>query len=155
MEEETKPFSEKLKNKYDLPAKLVAEDFMNEIGFDTKGILNEQKEQFEKYDTEYDFLGTTVTAEAEYKEGWTDRGHWQYNFPTIDVSYRKRYSEAHVFVMCNFHKDTIAVAWMKDVITSDTYCKKTKHTTWERFFKCNPKIFTIYLKKNGRWKKIN
>lgn len=149
-----KKFDKNLSNKWDMFGKEIAAEVLHDIyGLDLLGSLKDQKEMFSKYDFTMRFPNSHPTddlanryIEAEVKIGWTEKSKWQ-GWPTIDVAYRKKKSDADVFVMVNKHGTAVAIAPMSLVTKQEYY--KEKRTIYsngklEPFFAVPLDIFLFY-----------
>lgn len=118
--------------------------------------LEKQREAFKDRDF---FLfrvrdGKRIDIEAEIKKVWKVSGKWQ-GWPTIDVPGRKKDSKAQIFIMINNNDNTLAVANMKDVVSSPVSNKVTAYTDDEPFFNVSLNKFAFYYWTNEKWKRID
>jgi len=124
-----KPFSKIDYKKNDYKAKEIASRFLLWDGrFVLETPLNKQLEQYEKYDFCVKHIDSQkiIKIETEHKiEGWTKSGKWE-GWRTLDIPYRKKNSEADIFIMHNKLWDTLAVIMMYKVKKSLVYKKNTK-----------------------------
>lgn len=150
---ELKPFSKELYNENDFKSKKVAKDFLEYLGhYFLITPLEEQTEKYKEHDFEI-FLKNPfkkITIEVERKKVWTKSGEWQ-GWDSVDIPYRKKDSQANLFIMINKSFDTLAVTNMKNVLNADVYSKKTIYTNKELFFKVNIDKFKIYFKNEDSW----
>lgn len=147
-----KPFDRNLYLENDHRAKQAAANLMIDQGFTLETPLQNQVEQYKKWDfvIRRNSDGQQVTVETEVKKVWDRSGVWQ-GFQTIDIPGRKRHSQANVFIMINKHFDTAAVTTMHLIHQSPVTVKDTIYTQNERFFNCPLEIFRFYVLKEGSW----
>jgi hypothetical protein len=152
---EYKPFDRNLFRENDLAAKQVAVDLLQDHGFKLEVPLQEQEEQYKKWDLIITRIQDQkiITVEAELKKVWTKSGTWQ-GWPCIDVPYRKKDSKANLFIMSNVLRDTAAVTTMDLLKSSPVSSKKTIYTDHEYFFNCPLQYFRFYHKTKDSWIKI-
>ena len=145
-----KPYSKKDYEESDYKAKVLASRFMmRDERFSLQEPVKKQKEAYKSHDIimvrKHD--GKQVKIEVEQKRRWKKSGKWE-GFMTIDVPYRKKDSKSDTFIMANLGWDTIAVAPMKDVLSSKTSCKNTKcsnvNTVKEKFFNVELEKFRFF-----------
>ena len=153
---EHKPFDKNLFRENDLAAKQVAVDLLQDHGFRLDHPLQDQEEQYKKWDLIITRIQDqkVITVEAELKKVWTLSGKWQ-GWPSIDVPYRKKDSKANLFIMSNSLKDTAAVTTMHLIHQSPVTVKDTIYTQGGRFFNCPLEIFRFYVKKEGTWSRMD
>lgn len=113
----------------------------------------EQKEKFKHSDFYLIKIedNRKVYFEVERKEVWTKDYEWQ-GYETLDIPIRKKYSKADVFIMLNNNANTLAVMYMRDVLSSKTYSKRTKYTEKEDFFAVSLEKVKFFKTK---WEMIN
>lgn len=153
---EYKKFSQELCDENDLISKETAVDFLEWTKFyKLQTPLLEQLELYKKQDFEITLLkdDKKIKIEVERKKVWDKIGKWQ-GWSTIDVAFRKKDSEADIFIMINKSCDTIAVTLMKNVIESKVSSKKTIYTNCEEFFNVELDKFRFYKKNDIGWEKF-
>ena len=156
MIEELKPFSQELYRENDLIAKQTAVDYLLYTGQYCLNVnIEDQPEAFKSRD--FQIFNTTknmiVNVEAERKKVWTVYGLWQ-GWPTIDIPYRKRNSQANIFIMTNRDCNSIACGIVSQIKESPVSAKKTKYTENELFFNVPLNLFRFYKKIENSWQRF-
>lgn len=138
-----KRFDVELYNDEDYRAKNKAAKFLVASGFFFLDIPIEEQE--EKY-TEYDFQirnsnNKIKTVEVEVKRVWKGL---EFPFSTVDVPYRKRKSQADIFIMFNEDCSTLLICDMSTILNAKTKTKDTIYTNNEKFFSIPLSEFGVY-----------
>lgn len=159
-----KPFSKEDYKESDKNSKIISSKFLLWDGrFVLDVPLDQQSEQYKKNDFVVKLIssGKIVQVETERKiKGWTKSGKWE-GWKTLDVPYRKKDSEADIFIMHNESFNTLAVVMMKKVLNSNVSRKDAKcsnvNTKQEKFFNVDLKhvrFFKCLDNKREKWIEI-
>ena len=156
-------FSKYRYNLYDKPAKIVAKDFLLQMGFkNVEENLNEENLNFKEiYDVKgfHDIFGEW-RIESEIKKDWGTK--WKeipFRYPTMDIPYRKRIkSEIYTTHMMVIGGDLNRLFIVKREIMmnsniSKKKCRNRYSNELEPFYNIdlNSKFSKFYFKLKGKW----
>lgn len=135
-----KKFCPKLYEENNEPGIKTAMSLLNYIGYDT---LNTEEAYRDR-----DFIvgdeNVTWKVEAEKSNGWTNKTFPAYWYG-ISVPYRKRFSGADIYMICNKDLSAVAVCKMEDVKKSAVIEKFVYMTNMnEPFFNVPFSVFDLY-----------
>jgi len=142
-----KKFCPKLYKDNNEPGIQTAMSLLNFIGYDTLDTTEAYRDR--------DFIvgdeNVTWKVEAEKSNGWTTKTiptHWY----GISVPYRKRFSGAYLYMICNRDLTAVAVCRMEDVKNSPVI-EKFVHLTKmnESFFNVPFNVFDVYEYADNDW----
>lgn len=122
-----KVFDRKLYEECDTFGKAVAKRFMKQEDYE----LVDDTEAYRSHDLIFMKDGQPVKIEVEINRRWTSR---YYPYATVTVPYRKRYSQADLYIMISKNGEGLLTIPMKEVLRADTIVKDTCFTKGERFF---------------------
>jgi hypothetical protein len=156
-----KPFSQADHAISDPISRKTAAEFLPQIDprFHLETPLEEQKEEYKKWDFTIFLDSTPITVETEQKRVWTaSDGTFPYN--TIDVPTRKWESKADLYIMFNLGFDALAMTEMKTVLNAEFITKSTRRasgefiTQGETFFHVPVEQFRFYTRPTGVWQRV-
>ena len=157
MEEQKKPFSQELYDKYDSKAKIELSIFIEQQGY----VMTSSPfvESYSNYDIEA--VSTTGEAynyhlfEVEVKSFWKKRGEWQDMSRYIRVPHRKAILQATDHVMFNYDYTTLALTKMDDIRKCPIAEAPNKYVKeGELFFHIPPNLPTYYTKEENLWLQV-
>lgn len=137
-------FNKQLYDEYDTFGKLVATKFMVQEGYE----LLDDTEAYRSHDLIFIKNQIPTKVEVEVKRVWTSR---YFPYSTFTVPYRKRYSQADIYIMLSKNGEGLLVIPMKDVLSADTIVKDTCFTTGERFFSLPISKARFYYLQDGAY----
>jgi len=156
-----KPFSSYDHKTNDPITKRIAVRFLEQGGeFELQCPLDDQPERFGDWDF-FIFsqaLNRNMFVEVQRKHGWKDYGKWQHNFRTVHVEERKHKSRAELFIMFNYHCNTLLIGSMKKIIEAKVIkkdCRLSDGSILEddHFYELPPESFDFYkLDGYGVWR---
>lgn len=146
------PFSKESYDRNNMPVIVAAISFLTQYDELFKDPIIPEKEMYKAGDFAITFIpqNRQILVEVEGKRGWDKNGCWQ-GFPTVDVPYRKKNSNAHLYIMANRWRDTIAVMSMEELKKAPVSEKNTKSTINEKFFNVPIEWFNFFVYKDGKW----
>lgn len=112
--------------------------------------LEDQKEEYKRWDFIINYGNKTLAVETEQKKVWT-RTDGTFQYRTIDVPTRKKKSEADLYLMFNSTFDVVAMTEMDKILNADTITKSTRRasgeyiTQGETFFSVPVSSFRFYV----------
>lgn len=147
-----KPFSSYDHKMNDAKARRLAVEFLEQSGaLKLDCPLHQQPEQYGDWDFFITNIDTqkNIYVEVQRKYGWKVSGTWQRSFKTIHVEERKSGSLADLFIMFNFHWDTLLIGNMKKIIKARVITKDCKLSDGsllkdDRFYELVPESFDFY-----------
>lgn len=150
-----KPFEKSLYTKFDKSGKKQAVEFLTQCkGYSLQIPLDEQVEKY-KYDLVMDDKnGLPQKIEVEVKTVWETT---KFPYPTIHVPWRKKNSEADVFIMFNHWFTSLLITPMKTILESLTVFKATRNrytgtsTKSEKFFEFYVSQADFYYREENNW----
>ena len=135
-------FSKNLYDECDAFGKTVAKKFMIQEGYE----LLDDTEAYRSHDLIFTKDNIPAKVEVEVKRVWSGR-YFPYN--TFTVPYRKRYSQADLYIMISKNGEALLVIPMKDVLRAETIVKDTCFTVGERFFSIPTSKARFYYLQDG------
>lgn len=156
----TKKFLKSDHQASDPQSRLIAAEFLKTIDrrFNFRTPLEQQKEEYKKWDFTIYFNDTPITVETERKLVWkSNDGSFPYD--TIDVPTRKEHSEAALYIMFNNSFRVLAMTEMANVLNAERITKSTRRsngdyiTQGETFFHVPTSLFRFYVNQAGVWVK--
>jgi len=120
-------FNKQLYDKHDKIGKDTAFSLLSQLGY----TLKDDKEAYGSHDFIIERNNKEIKVEVEQKTGWKTI---DFPFQTHDVPYRKRTSNAELFIQINNTGNSLAMCNMNQVKTSKVITKNTIYTNNEMFF---------------------
>lgn len=144
-----KPFCKDLYNKHNGPGIRVALDMLNQHGYQT--IEDGSIENYCARDCLVSKDNKRLSIEVERKMVWRRKNDWE-GYSSVRVPYRKRHSQADIYIMINEASTCLIVCRMTDVKNSET----TKYTSQmynveEDFFAVPIDKFDVMVLEGGKW----
>jgi len=144
-----KPFCRDLYNKHNRLGIRVALDMLNQYGYET--IEDGNIEHYCARDCLVSKDSKNFSIEVERKQVWRRKDNWE-GYDHVRVPYRKRHSQADLYIMINEASTCLIVCRMQDVKNSQT----TKYTSQlynveEDFFAVPIDKFDVMVLENGKW----
>lgn len=146
----TKPFSQRLYNKYDASAKSEAKIFLEQQGYKN----SKSQEMYKSGDLVVNKDGSNLLVEVEVKTVWKNKKRWEAQWEDIHIPYRKIESKSAIYILFNETYSCLAMLSMDKVKSGKIIVKSTKYTVNEKFLSVPYKEFCFYKKDETQWKQI-
>jgi len=140
----TKKFDVALYAKYNDMGITVANHFLTQCGYE----FVDATESYKSHDFIVSKNGINYKVETEVSARWTTLS-FPYN--TMSVPFRKKNSQADIYIRMNRNGSALFCCPMKQVFKSPVITKDTCYTTGEKFFNVDVADLVLYIAEDGIW----